>query len=132
MQSSKTKICGATVRGNLQVQADIVGAQIGAPYSSCSGNTINGNLTLQLLAGSISAVGNTVSGRVTVRDKLASTTIQSNGVTRNLENLQNLGATQVVNNTVGGTLDRASVRLLMKCTCRLSRLSCALRRGHNS
>lgn len=98
------QICGATVKGNLQVQADIVGAQIGSSYSTCPGNNIDGNLTLQLLAGSVSAVGNTVGGSVTVRDNLASTTIQSNTVTGNLEDLQNLGATQVVNNTVGATL----------------------------
>ena len=98
------QICGATVNGNLQVQADIVGAQIGSAYSTCPGNKIVGNLTLQLLAGSITAVGNAVGGSVTVRDNLASTTIQSNTVTGNLEDLQNLGATQVLNNTVGGTL----------------------------
>jgi hypothetical protein len=98
------QICGATVKGNLQVQADIVGAEIGSSYSTCPGNNINGNLTLQLLAGSVSAVGNTVGGSVTVRDNLATTIILGDTVTGNLEDLQNLGATQVVNNTIGGTL----------------------------
>ena len=98
------QICGATVKGNVHVQADILGAQIGSSYSTCPGNNIKGDLTLQLLAGSVSTVGNTIGGTVTVRDNLASTTLQSNTVTGNLEDLENLGATQVVNNTVAGTL----------------------------
>jgi hypothetical protein len=78
-------LCGSVVYGGLQYQNSAAALQVGSASSStCAGNVIGGDVSVQNNSGS--------------------TSLYSNAITGNLTDQSNTGASQVFSNTVGGNL----------------------------
>jgi hypothetical protein len=57
--SPASRVCNTTVLGNMQVQGNAAGVQVGGDLT-CPGNTIAGNLVVQSNTGPVQVTGNTV------------------------------------------------------------------------
>lgn len=101
---------GTSVSGDLQVQ----NLPASAAQNQICGSSVHGNLVFQnsgtalLIGASSSCPGNTVGNDLTVQNNTAATSIIGNTVTGNLVDQGNTAPTQVFNNIVGNNLQCAS------------------------
>jgi hypothetical protein len=89
--TTQNQVCGTTVHNDLQFQNNGAAVLIGA--TSCLGNTIGGNLTIQSNTATISAVGNTVGNNLTVQSNADNTIVKGNSVFGSLVCQQNSSIT---------------------------------------
>ncbi len=83
--TTPNQVCDAIVYGNLSLEKINANVQIGsASPSTCAGNVIGGNLTVEENKGSTAIYNNTVSGNLTVEENKGSTQVFSNTVVKTL------------------------------------------------
>lgn len=103
--AAQSKICGATMHGDLQFQNNGAPVLIGAAAPvSCAGNNIGGNLNVQNNTAATIMNGNIVTGNIQVQNNTGATSVNGNIVTGNLQDQNNTGPTQVFSNIVGNGL----------------------------
>jgi hypothetical protein len=90
------QVCGSTVMGDLIFQNNGAAILIGSDGpTTCAGNSVWGNLTIQGNSAPVSVTGNTVSNNLTVQNNSGSTVINGNTVGGNLIDHNNTGANQL-------------------------------------
>lgn len=77
------QICGATVRGSLQLQNNGAAVQIGSP--SCAGNSVSGNVQVTGNSAAVQIDNNSISGNLQVENNTAASAVFTNTVKGNLQ-----------------------------------------------
>jgi len=100
------QVCGATVKGNLEIQNDSSGITVGG--TNCGATRVAGNLKVQNDSGAVTITSTSVNGNLTVMDNTSTILLNGNTVSQNLQVQNNTDAaansTQVLNNNVSGNL----------------------------
>jgi uncharacterized repeat protein (TIGR03803 family) len=81
--SAQSQVCGATVKGNVQLQLSTSPVLIGDGLG-CAGNNIGGNLLVQADKATVFVVGNAVNGNLTVQENFGAVHVSNNIVKNNL------------------------------------------------
>lgn len=111
LTSTQGFVCGTRVGGSLTLQSSsepfLIGSpssMVGSPASSCAGNPITKNLTVQSDSGSVTIEANTVGGNIQVQNNSGQLTIGSGTATSGAPSADGnkaQGNIQVQNNTNG-------------------------------
>ncbi|WP_433969096.1 beta strand repeat-containing protein [Tunturiibacter gelidiferens] len=103
--SATSHVCGTAVKGDLTLQNNGTPVLVGTTDgSSCPGNTVQGNVTVQSNTALVSVLGNTISDNLTVQTNSASTVVNGNTLQGNLVDKNNTADTEVFTNQVRGNL----------------------------
>ena len=89
----ENRICGATIRGNVEVHNNAIPIKVGADLPDAPG-----------LIPSDFCEGNTVGGNLHIHNNSSTTSVDRNSVAGNLEVHNNTGQTEATNNAVAGRM----------------------------